>query len=161
MQNFDEEIVYLTVQDVVLIHDMSVRQWGGRKGILNFAMLDSAVNRVRTAMAYESEPDAIKAACLYAHAIGRNHGFRDGNKRTAYGAMSTCLAVNGLRISGVEDEEMAQRIVDLATGATPVEEFEIFIRDVVTFDDTFRYIQEIDLGVEQGPDPEAEDAPAP
>jgi hypothetical protein len=51
--------------------------------------------------------------------------------------------------------------VDLATGATPVEEFEIFIRDVVTFDDTFRYIQEIDLGVEQGPDPEAEDAPAP
>lgn len=140
-----DELVLLTTQEVIVLHDMSIKKWGGRPGILNYSNLDGAVGRVKTAMSYEESADPIKAACLYAHAISRSHGFNDGNKRGAYASMSTCLAVNGFSIDGVEPEDMAQRIIDLASGLTPLEEFEVFIRDVAKADATYKYIKDMDL----------------
>lgn len=161
-----EELVLLTTQEVIVLHDMSIKKYGGRSGILNYGNLDSAVGRVKTAMSYEDTPDPIKAACLYAHAVSRSHGFNDGNKRAAYAAMSTCLAINGFVISGVDPEDMAQRIIDLATRLTPIEEFELFIRDVARPDSTYQFIKDMDLpalevAVGEADDTSATDVPAP
>jgi death-on-curing family protein len=140
-----ENVVFLTTQEVIVLHDMAIKNWGGRSGLLNFAALDAAVGRVKTALSYDEQPDPVHAACLYAHAISRNHGFADGNKRTAYAAMTTCLAVNGYAIENIEPEDMANLIIDLASGSMPLEEFEVLIRDIVRPDPTYQYIKDNDL----------------
>lgn len=155
------DLVLLTTQEVIVLHDMAIKRWGGTNGVLNFTNLDGAVGRVRTALSYEEDVDPIKAACLYAHGISRSHGFRDGNKRTSYACLMTCLAVNGYSIEGVEPEDMAERIIDLATGATPLTEFEMFVRDVARLDDTYQFIVDLDLPAEPAPPAEDYSSPEP
>lgn len=66
-------------------------------------LLDSALNRARNKFAY-GEADLSVLAAAYAFGLAKNHGFLDGNKRTAFQAMYVFLGLNGCDLVAVEPE---------------------------------------------------------
>jgi len=87
--------VWLSRQFILAIHDEQLAEHGGALGVRDDGLLDSALARPLNRAGY-GEPDMAELAALYAIAISRNHPFVDGNKRTAFAALATFLALNGM-----------------------------------------------------------------
>ena len=84
--------------DVVFaIHDRQLAEHGGLDGIRDRGAVDSALSRPINLAQY-GNPDAAQLAAAYAFGIAKNHGFFDGNKRTAWVTARLFLADNGLRL---------------------------------------------------------------
>jgi death-on-curing protein len=100
---------------VFAVHDRQLAEHGGREGIRDRAAIESGLARAQNLAAY-GEPDAAALAAAYAFGLCRNHGFVDGNKRTAWVIARLFLAENGYRLS--YDRADAVRTVEgLAAGS--------------------------------------------
>ncbi|MFF5705410.1 type II toxin-antitoxin system death-on-curing family toxin [Streptomyces sp. NPDC012794] len=81
-------------------------------------LLESAVHRPRARMygtpAYE---DPYEQAAALLHGIAVNHPLVDGNKRTAWLAAATFLAVNGVDPAAADQEAAYRLVVAVASGA--------------------------------------------
>jgi death-on-curing protein len=99
---------------VLALHERSVAEHGGRPGLRDEGLLDSALMRPRNLAAY-GDPDLCTLAAAYLAAIVRNHPFLDGNKRTGFMAAYVFLADNGLRLTAPE-AETARMVIALAAG---------------------------------------------
>lgn len=77
-------IVIKSADDVIRIHDKVVQQFGGRPGVLNRGLLESAINHPQHILLYGSKEDCkiYNIAAAYFFHIIKNHAFIDGNKRT-------------------------------------------------------------------------------
>ena len=82
---------------VFAVHDRQVAEHGGLDGIRDLGAVESALARPQNLKAY-GNPDAADLAAAYAFGLARNHGFLDGNKRTAWVVARLFLADNGTRI---------------------------------------------------------------
>ncbi len=87
--------VYLTVIEVLAIHDDQIARYGGAPGVRDPGLLEAALFRPQTG--YYS--DVIEEAAALWESLAQNHPFIDGNKRVAFAATFTFLLVNGVRIS--------------------------------------------------------------
>jgi death-on-curing protein len=76
------------------IHDRQLAEHGGLSGVLDAGRLEAALARPQNLAAYES-PDAAALAAAYACGLALNHGFADGNKRTAWVVARLFLTDNG------------------------------------------------------------------
>lgn len=85
------ERVYLTVAEVIAIHDHQIEEYGGEHGLLNQGSLEAAVFRPQTG--YYSDLSEEAAALL--ESLVNNHAFIDGNKRVGFAAMHAFLLLNG------------------------------------------------------------------
>jgi death-on-curing protein len=88
--------VHLDAAAVLAIHAEVIAAHGGRPGIRDRALLESAVAAPQASHA--GQPliaDAIGIAAAYLFYLSRNHPFTDGNKRTALAACLVFLQVNG------------------------------------------------------------------
>ena len=97
------------------IHDRQLAEHGGPDGIRDQGAIESALARPRDLAAY-SEPDAAALAAAYAIGIVRNHGFLDGNKRTAWVVARLFLLDNGYRLQC--DRREAVRTMEEAAAGT-------------------------------------------
>ena len=85
---------------VLAIHDAQLSQHGGLDGVKDDNMIESALARPIQLESYgDPEPDAFDLAAAYGFGIARNHGFSDGNKRTAWIAIRLFLEDNGAKIN--------------------------------------------------------------
>lgn len=89
------ERTYLTIAEVLAIHEQLIEQYGGIHGIRDSGLLEAAVFRPQTGY-YASV--AEEAAALM-ESLGNNHPFLDGNKRIAFAAAHTFLLVNGFDLA--------------------------------------------------------------
>ena len=85
---------YLTVADILAIHEDQIERYGGRSGVRDLGLLESAVYRPQSGY----YPDLIAEAASLWESLSRNHPFVDGNKRVGFAATFTFLAINGVRI---------------------------------------------------------------
>src|SRR5487761_1180390 len=76
------------------VHDRQVSEHGGLEGVSDANALEFAMARPQNQAAYE-EPDAAALAAAYAFGLATNHGFADGNKRTAWVIARVFLADHG------------------------------------------------------------------
>jgi death-on-curing protein len=90
-------IRWLTVGDVVRVHDDMITTFGGEPGILNRGRIDSALD-----LAFQSPipghdpfPTVIDKAASLLHSILLYHPFIDGQKRTGISCAFILLGVNG------------------------------------------------------------------
>ena len=76
--------LYISLENVLEIHDRLVDEYGGLKGVLNFGLLQSALEMPKAMFngRYLHRTIFDKAAAYLFH-ITKNHSFVDGNKRTA------------------------------------------------------------------------------
>jgi len=79
---------------VYAVHDRQISEHGGLPGIRDLGAIESALARPRNPMAYGA-PDVAGLAAAYAFGLARNHGFADGNKRTAWVVARLFLLDNG------------------------------------------------------------------
>ena len=118
--------VWLSRQLILAMHDEQLAEHGGALGVRDAGLLDSALARPLNRSGY-GDPDIAELAALYAIAIARNHPFVDGNKRTAYVALETFLALNGCAFP-VSDAEAVVITLMLGGGEMRDEEFTDWVR---------------------------------
>ncbi|MEO8661236.1 MAG: type II toxin-antitoxin system death-on-curing family toxin [Bryobacteraceae bacterium] len=86
---------YLTVVEVLAIHADQIERYGGSHGVRDQGLLEAAMYRPQTGYYV----DLIEEAAALWESLAQNHAFIDGNKRTAFAATYTFLAVNGAWIT--------------------------------------------------------------
>jgi death-on-curing protein len=87
-----EDVQYLTVGDVLDLHDAALSETGGMGGVLKAAELDAAVMGPRAS--YGGIPLLVSIADIaaaYGFYLVKLHPFNDGNKRTALLSMAAFL----------------------------------------------------------------------
>jgi death-on-curing protein len=118
---------WISASLIYAIHDQQLTEHGGPAGVRDHGAVESALARPLNLAAY-GEPDAAALAAAYAFGLARNHGFVDGNKRTAWIAARLFLADNGGQL--VFDKIEAVRVVEgLAAGVVGEEEFAGWLRE--------------------------------
>ncbi|MDE0407653.1 MAG: type II toxin-antitoxin system death-on-curing family toxin [Alphaproteobacteria bacterium] len=130
------ELALPSASDIAAYHELAVQLSPGMPQLRALHLLESAVARVETALAYGAAADAVDAAALLCCTIIKNHPFMDGNKRGGYSALAVVLWANGLRLEA-GDMELFQRLFQIAETSGPWEEFAAWIRDRVEPDTTF------------------------
>ncbi|MDB5360235.1 MAG: death-on-curing protein [Rhodospirillales bacterium] len=105
--------------DVVLaIHDAQLAEHGGLPGVRDATLVQSALDRPRNLENYGT-PDVADLAASYAFGLARNHGFLDGNKRTAFVVALVFLLDHGFALAASDQDAIA---VMLAVAAGDVSE---------------------------------------
>lgn len=96
---------YLTTEDVLLLHHLSIEKSGGSHGLRDAGLLDAAVHRPQATFAsedlYSTLFDKAGAVC---HSLIKNHAFIDGNKRTSLLAAMAMLELNGYEFECEQEE---------------------------------------------------------
>ena len=85
------ESVYLTVGEILQIHQQQIDNYGGTHGLRDKGLLESVVFRPQ--IGYYNNIAEEAAALMVS--LANNHPFLDGNKRVAFAAAHTFLLVNG------------------------------------------------------------------
>ena len=80
-----------TIEEVVAIHEIAVREFGGSQGLRDPGALESAL--LRPQLGYYN--DLLEEAAALMESLAMNHPFVDGNKRTAFFATDAFLRMNG------------------------------------------------------------------
>jgi len=111
----------------VLLHGESLAEHGGRAGVVNEGLLESALARPRKIFTYKSSPDLARLAAAYAAGFLRDHPFVDGNKRAAFLAAGLFLELNGFRLA-VSQVDATRAVLALAAGEMKEQEFASWIR---------------------------------
>ena len=117
---------WLSLRDVLAIHDEQLAEHGGALGVRDVGLLESALARPMNRTSY-GEPDIAELAALYALGVVRNHPFVDGNKRTSYVMLETFLELNGAGFP-ISDEDAVVTMLRLAAGELTDDEFIVWVR---------------------------------
>ena len=86
---------FLTVAEVLAIHQDLIERYGGSDGVRDPGQLEAALFRPQTGY----YADCVEEAAALWESLGQNHPFIDGIKRTAFAATYTFLDINGIRIT--------------------------------------------------------------
>ena len=86
---------YLTVAEVLAMHADQIERYGGSHGVRDPGLLEAALYRPQTGY----YADLIEEAAALWESLSQNPAFIDGNKRTAFAAAYTFLAINGARLT--------------------------------------------------------------
>ena len=93
LPNDKEEWKWIEFEVVLAIHDQQIAEHGGKSDIRDAGLIHRALARPRN-LAAHLKPDIFDLAAEYGYGIARNHGFIDGNKRTAYVVTRLFLRLN-------------------------------------------------------------------
>ncbi len=99
-----------------IVHLRQVAEHGGRLGVRDEALLDSARHRPAQ-KAHYGMPTVAELAASHAFGIIRNHPFFDGNKRVGLVLALTFLRLNGSNFQA-DPEELYGVIDDVAASRT-------------------------------------------
>lgn len=112
-------IRYLTLTEILHLHQQVVRQTGGAEGLRDLNALMSALAQPQmTFDGVELYPTLAEKAAALGFSITMNHPFidgKDGNERTGHAAMETFLVMNGFEITASIDEQETVMLL-LASG---------------------------------------------
>jgi death-on-curing protein len=91
----------VTVEKIIEIHDEVILNYEGTSGILSESTLAYLVYRLNR------NKRVFRRAALALHAIGSQHPFMDGNKRTALIVAENILGQEGLFLAAGDDQLVA------------------------------------------------------
>ena len=107
---------FLTLADVVRIHVDQIERFGGRVGIRDIGLLQSALAMPEASFGGEwMHRDPYEMAAAYAFHISQDQPFFDGNKRTGLACALVFLELNGVSLSDPAGR-LYQAMMDVAAG---------------------------------------------
>lgn len=107
---------YLTAVQVLFIHNRVIDETGGRHGVRDLGLLESAVSRPRAAFAKRDlYPTLLHKAAALMESLIKNHPFIDGNKRTAVTSAGIFLGMNGHALEASQ-RELVDFAIEQASG---------------------------------------------
>ena len=104
----------LTQKQVLMMHKQLVEQTGGSDKILDYALLDSALEApFQTFDGEELYPTIQEKGARLGFGLIKNHCMEDGNKRIGTHTMLVFLAINGIELQYTQ-KELYEIILDIA-----------------------------------------------
>lgn len=100
-----DRVRFLTLDEVLAIHERLVEAFGGPPGVRDAGLLESALFRPQTG--YYRDLAEMGAALF--ESLLMNHPFVDGNKRVAFFATDVFLRMNGWKLE--VDADKAHRFL--------------------------------------------------
>ena len=109
------------------IHTDQLREHGGRPGIRDENVLESALDRPRQKWHHTERTDIPALAATCAFGLVRNHPYFDGYKRIGFLAMVTFLGTNGHDFTAADADVVAE-ILALAEGSASEDRLADWVR---------------------------------
>src|SRR5271166_4522009 len=110
------EPVFLSLDEIIEIHQQQIDRYGGSGGLRDAAGLESAVATPQASFGGEFLHTSIPAmAAAYLFHLCQNHPFIDGNKRAGANAAVTFLLLNDWEPT-FDEEEFANLVLSVACG---------------------------------------------
>ncbi len=108
--------VFLQLDEALEIHRDQISRYGGRVGIRDLALLESALAAPQAGFSGQYfHADLFEMASAYPFHVVRNHPFLDGNKRTGAVAALVFLEMNGVEVR-LSNEALVRTVVAVAEG---------------------------------------------
>ena len=120
--------LFLTLDEVLGIHADQIRRYGGRPGLRDLGLLQSALAMPETTFGGEFLHGTVfEMAAAYLFHLARNHPFVDGNKRMALMSALVFLGLNGQRLDA-ESGALYELVDGVAAGSVDKAEVSVFFR---------------------------------
>ena len=121
-------MIRLSVERILLLHQLMIAQTGGSDGVRDMGLLESAVESMYVSFdGKDLYPGKEEKAARLGFSLIANHAFVDGNKRIGMYAMLTFLEVNGIHIE-CSNEDVIHLGLGVASGIIKYEEVLDWIR---------------------------------
>jgi death on curing protein len=119
----------LTLEELVWLHAVAIEEFGGSPGIRDRGVLESAIGRPLATFAGKTlYGTPFKRGAAVAESIVLNHGFVDGNKRTAMYAMAAWLEREGYAIEAKRGE-LRDLALSIASHASTIDQIAAWIEE--------------------------------
>lgn len=121
-------IDFLSLSDVLAIHQRMIERYGGSAGVRDEGLLLSALAMPQAAFfgAYAHE-DIYEMAAAYLFHIVMNHPFVDGNKRTGAAAAVVFLGINDIAMTA-DDQTLVEFTLSVAQGQQSKPQITAFLK---------------------------------
>lgn len=123
-----KQIAFLDTKEVINLHDMLIKKYGGLPGIHDKKLLESAIAQPQiTIFGKYACKNIFEMAAAYCYHITKNHPFLDGNKRIALLTSLTFLEKNNVGIKS--DANFYTFMLDVASSKISKEEIAEFFKE--------------------------------
>jgi death-on-curing protein len=110
-----EEPEFLTLEEILEIHDDQILRYGGDVGIRDRGFLESAIAMPQQSFGGQFlHNDIFEMAAAYAFHVAESQAFVDGNKRTGLAAAYMFLGLNGFRLIE-QDDRLYEAMIAVGT----------------------------------------------
>lgn len=120
-------MIGLTPDQVIMIHDDVIKPHE-LQGLAPDKSLVAAIDRIDKRIDYSLMTDVYQLAACYAAFIAQAHAFNDANKRTAFAAMDTILALNQIELA-YDPETAGDMIIKIVTGQADENDLAAWLRN--------------------------------
>lgn len=128
-QGAGKAVRFVTIDEVLAIHDRMLAVGGGRGGIHDFTLLHSAVERPKAQFGGKFlYPSLWLAAAALLQSLVKNHPFEDGNKRTAYFSAVRSLRKNGYLLELETAGEIVRFMVKVDTANMTIKQIAAWLK---------------------------------
>ena len=107
-----DEPIFLTLEQVLRLHERGLERHGGQAGIREPGLVESALASAKNTYWY-ANGNLFDIAAAYAFHLAESQSFIDGNKRVAVSAAFAFLHVNGITVLP-DTNAFHQAMLDLA-----------------------------------------------
>ena len=119
----------ILIGDVLQLHDASINDFGGSKGVRDLGLLESAIARpFQTFGGKYLYITAIEMAAALGESLIINHPFIDGNKRTGILCIIALLFEFNLKFTA-DQESTYNFTIQISTGEMKFEEIVIWLKN--------------------------------
>lgn len=109
-------IEFLTLEDVLLVHQIQIDRFGGTRGVRDEALLESALAQPKAMFGNKYlHKDIFAMAAAYLFHIVKNHPMLDGNKRTGLASILLFLRLNGVYLQ-LDNVSVTKLTISVAKG---------------------------------------------
>ncbi len=122
------KVVFLTLDEVIALHADQIERYGGRPGIRDLGLLQSALGT--PSATFEGRflhEDLHEMAAAHLFHIVRNHPFVDGNKRVGLMVLLAFLGLNSRRLDA-NAQEVEELVLGIARGRVSKAEAAVFVQ---------------------------------
>lgn len=122
------KVVFLTLDEVLALHADQIERYGGRPGIRDIGLLQSALGVPSATFEGRFLHGSLhEMAAAYLFHLARDHPFIDGNKRVGLAALLAFLGLNS-RWLDADPAELERLVRDVAAGKTSKAEVAVFVQ---------------------------------
>ena len=98
-------MIKLSLEKVLLLHEILSEETGGDPGVRDLALLDSALESAfQTFGGEDLYPSKEEKGARIGYSLISNHAFVDGNKRIGMYALLVFLEINGVKLRPAVDD---------------------------------------------------------
>jgi death-on-curing protein len=101
--------VWVLRETILALHEQLLSAFGGSTGIRDSGLLDSALARPQSLLAY-GKPSLFDLAASYGFGLVKDHPFVDGNKRIGFTVAILFLELNGYQFDATQADATIQTL---------------------------------------------------